>query len=200
MPHSFRQTQLQRSLINIRPRRAHSQLKRPVQYRSLATTTCSSHNMAHRSLITLAICLTQSLASPVRRTAALNAPAVALPTPAATQPPRLGRRQDDGAYSYPAEGCYLTTFSEQTLTMTEFSTLDDGSLASGTSEDVVSGGPGCLCAGGTIAGLYTDTNTGGGTQNVYCATGLGEASTPTGEPVTQVTVCVFPITCTSREQ
>lgn len=125
----------------------------------------------------LAFVFTEAHAGPVHRSVEEKASPVAALTPAASPTPTLVRRQDDGQYSYLESGCVYTTFPEATITQTD------------ASESTIAAAPGCLCAGGTIAGLYTDSNTGGGTQNVYCATGeLDDSGTPTGTPATSVTV------------
>lgn len=86
-------------------------------------------------------------AGPVQRTPAVQLPRAAAATPATTPSPALIPRQV-------VDDCTYTIFSEVTIT----NSPDD--------VDVVPGGPGCVCGGGVIAGLWTDINA-EGTWPVY---------------------------------
>lgn len=141
------------------------------------------------SVSALALIVPAAVASPLHRASAAPEAHRGSPVaPIATKAPTLNARQDDGLYSYPASGCITTIFPEETITQTVYTEVD-GSLSSSASEAIVSGGPACLCAPSIIAGFFTDTSVTSGSQPVYCATSNDNgASTPTGTPVTWVTV------------
>lgn len=112
--------------------------------------------MAHLLLATLAVMTATTMAGPLPRTPVAVLPRKETPTPAPTVGPKIMPRQTE-LYSYPELGCVYTTYAATPS-------------LSITASDL------CLCQGGTMAGVNTETV--GESLELYCAMTESYATAP----------------------